>query len=86
MKITDTTALNVLCRTSDVGTTESDFFGSGVYQIRDAIDRLTQKGYSIQTRKVTIPNGQPEVCWFISLRSVQAHAVKVKRQANGQTT
>lgn len=49
MKITDTTALNVLCRCSDRGADQSDFHHSGVVNIQDAIHRLRSKGYRIQS-------------------------------------
>lgn len=82
-KITDTTALNVLCRTSQQGTTEADFYHSKVYQVKEAIDRLTQKGYKIQTRRVTNGYNQGEMCWFINLKEIQKHAVEKRRAQLG---
>jgi two-component SAPR family response regulator len=75
MKITDTTALNVLCRHSDRGANESDFFHSKVYTIKDAVQRLRQKGYRIQQR------GE---LYFIDLEQVKSQA-KARRN-NGRTS
>lgn len=71
MKITDTTALNVLVRTSHEGTTESDLFHSGLYDIDLHIQRLRQKGYHIQERRAVAPNNTHEMRWFINLQQIQ---------------
>lgn len=80
MNIVDTTALNVLCRTSATGTTESDFFHSKVYWPKYSIERLLDQGYRIQTRSVVTPSGK-EMCWFINLDHAKELAVTRKQGA-----
>lgn len=75
MKITDTTALNVLVRNGVQGATESDLFHSKVYLVRDTIHRLRQKGYRIQERASTTPMNAKEVRYFVDIEQVRERAL-----------
>lgn len=76
MKITDTTALNVLVNHSREGATESDFFHSKIYHPSDTLTRLRQKGYHIQERMAIVAGNAKEMRWFVDTQQVRDRALQ----------
>lgn len=85
MKITDTTALNVLVNHAKEGADESAFFHSKVYNVKDTIHRLRYKGYRIQERSSLIANNVREMKYFVDLDQVRERAL-MRRGKYGRKT
>lgn len=75
-KITDSTALHVLCSHPKYGAEESDFYHSGVYFVKEAIANLRRKGYHIQQRMTKGQNNSQSPAYFVDLEQVKANAIE----------